>query len=226
VEPREGGGVAVVISDAEGRQETVEADILLLAWGRIPNSDLLGVAATGVEIDDDGYVVVDQHQQTTAEGIFALGDVSSHYQLKHVANHEARIVQHNLLHPDAMLSSDHRFVPHAVFADPQVASVGVTEQEAREAGIDYVTAVQDYGSTAYGWAMEDTDHFVKLLADPRTGLLLGAHLVGPQASSMIQPLIQAMSFGLGVKEMARGQYWIHPAMIEVVENALLSLPLD
>ena len=226
VEPRDGDSVAVVISDADGRQETVEADILLLAWGRIPNSDLLDVAATGVEIDSDGYVVVDQHQQTTADGIFALGDVSSHYQLKHVANHEARIVQHNLLHPDAMLSSDHRFVPHAVFADPQVASVGVTEQEAREAGIDYVTAVQEYGSTAYGWAMEDTDHFVKLLADPRTGLLLGAHLVGPQASSMIQPLIQAMSFGLSVKEMARGQYWIHPAMIEVVENALLSLPLD
>jgi mycothione reductase len=74
--------------------------------------------------------------------------------------------------------------------------------------------------------MEDTDHFVKLVADPATGQLLGAHLIGPQASSMIQPLIQAMSFGLPVNVMARGQYWIHPAMIEVVENALLALPLD
>ena len=74
--------------------------------------------------------------------------------------------------------------------------------------------------------MEDTEHFAKLLADPATGLLLGAHLIGPQASSLIQPLIQAMSFGLRRREMARGQYWIHPAMAELVENALLALPLD
>jgi mycothione reductase len=134
-------------------------------------------------------------------------------------------VQHNLLHPEALVSSDHRFVPHAIFAEPQVASVGLTEQEARRRGVNYVATVKDYGTTAYGWAMEDTEHFVKLLADPDTGLLLGAHLIGPQASSMIQPLIQAMSFGLGVRDMARGQYWIHPAMIEVVENALLSLPV-
>ncbi len=226
IEPREGGRVAVTTVDADDVKETLEADLLLLAWGRVPNSDLLNLAATGVAVDDDGFVVVDSHQQTTAEGIFALGDVSSHHQLKHVANHEARVVQHNLLHPEAMVDSDHRFIPHAVFAEPQVAAVGLTEREARKRGIRYVTAVQDYGTTAYGWAMEDTDHFVKLVADPATGLLLGAHLIGPQASSMIQPLIQAMSFGLGVSEMSRGQYWIHPAMIEVVENALLALDLD
>ena len=225
VEPRDEGRVAVVLADGEGRSETVEADVLLLAWGRVPNGDLLTLSTTGVEVDADGYVIVDEHQRTTADGIFALGDVSSHHQLKHVANHEARVVQHNLLHPDDLISSDHRYVPHAVFSEPQVAAVGLTEAAARAAGIRYVKAVQDYGSTAYGWAMEDTEHFVKLLADPDTGLLLGAHLIGPQASSLIQPLIQAMSFGLGVREMARGQYWIHPAMIEVVENALLSLPV-
>jgi mycothione reductase len=225
IEPRDGGRVAVVTVDADDVKETIEADLLLLAWGRIPNSDLLNLPATGVEVDADGYVVVDQHQRTTAEGVFALGDISSHYQLKHVANHEARVVQHNLLHPEALVSSDHRFVPHAIFAEPQVASVGLTEQEARRRGVNYVATVKDYGTTAYGWAMEDTEHFVKLLADPDTGLLLGAHLIGPQASSMIQPLIQAMSFGLSVRKMARGQYWIHPAMIEVVENALLSLPV-
>ena len=73
---------------------------------------------------------------------------------------------------------------------------------------------------------ETGDHLVKLLADPSTGLLLGAHLIGPEASSLIQPLIQAMSFGQRADEVARGQYWIHPAMAEVVENALLALPLD
>jgi mycothione reductase len=78
---------------------------------------------------------------------------------------------------------------------------------------------------AFGWAMEDTDHFVKVIADPDTGLLLGGHVIGPEAADLVQPLIQAMSFGLTVPEMARGQYWIHPALAEVVENALLDLRL-
>ncbi|MDN5727710.1 MAG: mycothione reductase [Propionibacteriales bacterium] len=206
--------------------DTLDAEVLLVATGRVPNGDRLDLASTGVDLDDDGYVVVDDHQLTTAEGIFALGDVSSPYQLKHVANHEARVVKHNLLHPDSMISSDHRFVPHAVFSDPQVASVGLTEEQAVEQGAEFVTAVQEYGSVAYGWAMEDVDHVTKLLAEPRTGRLLGAHIMGPQASTLIQPLIQAMTFGLTAGEMAHGQYWIHPALPEVVENALLALPLD
>lgn len=226
VEPAAGGRVAVVAVDADGVQETLEADLLLVATGRVPNSDILNLPATGVEVDEQGYVVVDEFQRTTAEGFFALGDISSRYQLKHVANQDSRVVQHNLLHPDDLVTSDHRYVPHAVFSQPQVASVGITEQEARSRGIRFVTAVKEYGSTAYGWAMEDTEHFVKVLADPTSGQLLGAHLLGPQASSLIQPLIQAMSFGLTARQVARGQYWIHPAMMEVVENALLALPLD
>lgn len=206
--------------------QVLEADQLLVAIGRRPNGDLLDVTAAGVDLDRDGRVIVDDYQRTTADGIFALGDVSSPYQLKHVANHEARIVQHNLLHPDSMITADHRFVPHAVFSDPQVASVGLTEQQAMQAGRDYVTAVQDYGTVAYGWAMEDTQHFAKLIADRQTKQLIGAHIVGPQASTLIQPLIQAMSFGLAVPDMAKGQYWIHPALPELVENALLSLKFD
>jgi mycothione reductase len=134
-------------------------------------------------------------------------------------------VQHNLLNPDSPIDADHRFVPHAVFTSPQVASVGVTEEQAREQGLNYVTAKQDYAGIAYGWAMEDTTGFAKLLADPASGQLLGAHIIGPQASTLIQPLIQAMSFGLDARTMASGQYWIHPAMPELVENALLNLPL-
>ena len=150
------------------------ADVLLLATGRIPNGDGLDLDRTGVALDDDGYVVVDEFQRTTRPGVFALGDVSSHHQLKHVANHEARVVQHNLLHPDAMIAADHRFVPHAVFSSPQVASVGLTEEEAFETGVAYVVGQTEYAATAYGWAMGETgDHLVKLLADPSTGLLLG-----------------------------------------------------
>jgi mycothione reductase len=180
---------------------------------------------TGVELAEDGRIVVDATQRTTAEGIWALGDVSSPYLLRHVANHEARVVRHNLLHPDEPVESDHRFVPQAVFSGPQVAWVGATEQSLRALGRPYVTAIRRYGDVAYGWAMVDTDHFVKLLADPADGRLLGAHVIGPEAADLLQPLTQAMSFGLDAPTMARGQYWIHPALSEVVENALLDLPL-
>jgi mycothione reductase len=206
--------------------ESVAADVLLIAIGRTPNSDLLDVTKTGVEVDGAGLVVVDDHQQTTVDGIYALGDISSPFQLKHVANHEARVVQHNLLHPDARIKADHRFVPHAVFTAPQIASVGLTEAQARARGLNYVTSQQDYAGIAYGWAMEDTTGFAKLIADPATGRLLGAHIIGPQSPTLIQPLIQAMSFGLDARSMAHGQYWIHPAMPELIENALLNLPLE
>jgi mycothione reductase len=218
-------GVALDLEGPQGA-ETVEADLILVATGRTPNSDRLDVAATGVTTMDSGHVVVDDYQQTVVEGIYALGDLSSPHELKHVANHESRVVQHNLLHPDERVEADHRFVPHAVFTAPQVASVGLTEQKARAKGVSYVVGKQDYAGIAYGWAMEDTTGFAKLLADPATGQLLGAHIIGPQASSVIQPLIQAMSFGLDARAMARGQYWIHPAMPELIENALLNLPLD
>jgi mycothione reductase len=219
-----GSGVVVSARSAKGHSFSVDADMLLIATGRVSNADTLDLENTGVEVDDAGRVVADAHQRTTAPGIFALGDVSSRYQLKHVANHEARVVRHNLLHPDDPVTADHRFVPHAVFSDPQVAAVGITEEEAEAQGLDHAVGIRDYGSTAYGWAMGDEDHFVKVIAERTTGRLLGAHLVGPQASSLIQPLIQGMSFGVPAHELARGQYWIHPAMAEVVENALLALP--
>jgi mycothione reductase len=218
-------GVTVELEGPEGA-ETVVVDEVLVAVGRTPNSDLLDVGATGVSVRDSGHVVVDEYQRTGVDGIYALGDLSSPYELKHVANHEQRVVQANLLNPEALVASDHRFVPHAVFSSPQIAAVGMTEQEAFASGVSYVVSKQDYAGIAYGWAMEDTTGFAKLLADPATGQLLGAHIIGPQASTIIQPLIQAMSFGLDARTMARGQYWIHPAMPELVENALLNLPLD
>jgi mycothione reductase len=203
---------------------SVEADIVLVATGREPNGNRLDVERTGVGLDGDGRVVVDRYQQSAVDGIFALGDVSSAHQLKHVANHEARVVAHNLLHPEAMRAADHRFVPSAVFTDPQVAAVGLTEEEAIDRGVDYVTYTQRYGDIAAGWAREDTTNFLKVLADPVTGMLIGAHVIGPEAATVIQPVIQSMSFGLSAHETARGQYWIHPALSELVENALLGLP--
>ncbi|MBS1693920.1 MAG: mycothione reductase [Actinobacteria bacterium] len=204
----------------------VHADTLLVATGRIPNGDLLDAELAGVKVND-GMVSVDEYQRTTARNIFALGDVSSSYQLKHVANHEARVVRNNLLadwdDTDALMPSDHRFVPSAVFTDPQIACVGLTENQARAAGYTVKSKIQDYADVAYGWAMEDTTGIAKVIVDDETGLILGAHIMGHQASSLIQPLIQAMSFELPAQEMARGQYWIHPALPELIENALLAL---
>ena len=219
------GGVRLYLDGPDG-VETVEADHILVAVGRRPNSDLLNLDAVGAQVHPDGRIVVDEFQRTTAPDVWALGDVSSEYQLKHVANHESRVVQHNLLHPDRLQASDHRFVPHAVFTSPQIASVGLTEQRARAEGVAYVVGRTGYGSIAYGWAMNDPAGFAKVLAEPGTGRLLGAHIIGPQAPTLIQPLIQAISFGLDARSMARGQYWIHPAMPELIENALLALPLD
>jgi len=177
----------------------------------------------GVELHPDGRVAVDQHGRTSAEGVWALGDVSAPVQLKHLANHEARVVAHNLVHPEDLRSFVHTNVPAAVFSHPQVATVGLTEEAAREAGHDVTVKVQRYGDTAYGWAMEDTTGVVKLIGDASTGLILGAHFMGPHASTLIQTVIHAMAFGQPAQEVARDQFWIHPALAEVVENALLGL---
>ncbi|MEZ5167981.1 MAG: FAD-dependent oxidoreductase, partial [Acidimicrobiales bacterium] len=213
----------IQLVDRSGGDTEVRADMLLVATGRIPNADQLDVKATGIAVDDNGYVITDSQLRTNVDGIWALGDITNPVQLKHVANHEARVVAHNLVHPDDPVEVDHRFIPAAVFGHPQVASVGLTEHECQARGLTYRSHVQPYASAAYGWAMEDTESFCKLLVDPDSRRLLGAHILGPQASTLIQQLIQGMVFDQTVDEMARGQYYIHPALPEVIEQALLEL---
>ena len=203
--------------------EKITADEVLVATGRVPNGDLIEAAAGGVEVDG-GRVVVDEYgRSVSTEGVWALGDVSSPFMLKHVANAEARAVQHNLLNPGDLRPMPHEAVPAAVFTHPQIASVGLTEKEARESGREITVKVQEYGDVAYGWAMDEHVGVVKLIADRASGRLLGAHILGAQAPTLIQTAVTAMAFGLDVRELARGQYWIHPALPEVVENALLGL---
>ena len=207
--------------------ETVEADMLLVAAGRVPNGDLLGAPDVGISCEQ-GRILVDEHFRTSLEGVWAFGDISNVHQLKHLANAEVRALRQNLLKAEGeidgpMLSVDDRFVPHAVFGHPQVASVGLTERDAREQGLSIVVALKDYGATAYGWAMEDSQGFCKLIVDAESRQLLGAHLIGPQASSLIQPLVQGMEFGQTVDQLASQQFYIHPALTEVIENALLEV---
>ena len=220
-------GDGVELDDAQDGA-TLRGDALLVATGGSPNGDLLDAEQAGVEGDADGQVVVDEYQRTTARGIFALGDVSSDYQLKHVANHEARVVKHNLLQDwddtDALMPSDHRYVPSAVFTDPQIAMRRPHRKPGPRKGIQHQgrrCRTSATSPTAGRWRTPPASR--RSSSKPTSGLILGAHIMGHQASSLIQPLIQAMSFGLAGQDMARGQYWIHPALPEVIENALLAL---
>ncbi|MBM6399905.1 mycothione reductase [Phycicoccus sonneratiae] len=214
----------------DGGTDHLEAEVVLLAVGRRPNTDLLDAAAGGLETHPDGRLVVDAQQRTSVPKVWALGDISSEHQLKHVANGDARIVAHNLAVDLGRVAGppreqDDRPVPHAVFGHPQVASFGPTAEQLRSDGTEFVSYTQKVGDVAYGWALEDTTGLLTVHAAP-DGRLLAAHMVGPQASSIIQPLVQAASFGQHAHDVARGQYWIHPALAEVVENALLGLPLE
>ena len=199
----------------------LEVDELLLATGRLPDLESLNVRAANIETND-GYIVTDEYMRTTADNIWALGDVTNPAQLKHTANAEAKVVSHNLVNK-SLMKVDLDPTPHAIFSNPQVASVGYTEQQAKTAEIQYVVAVEEYGDVAYGWAMEEKIGICKIIADPRNGLLIGAHILGPQASTLIHQLIQGMKFGQTVTELASGFLYVHPALNEVVENALIKV---
>ncbi len=200
---------------------TLEADQLLIATGRAPNTEFLDPQKGGIECDNDGYVLTDEYLRTSSEGVWALGDVTNPLQLKHTANAEARVVAHNLLNSDNLIKIDRSVIPKAVFGNPQIATVGFTEDELLQKNIPYSKSIRSYSDTAFGWAMEDEQGFVKLLTDPSSQLLLGAHIIGYQASILIQQLVTAMSVSITVEELAKNQLYIHPALTEVVEQALL-----
>ena len=202
---------------------TVEGDTLLVAAGRLPNGDQIEAKAAGVDVGPFDEIVVDEYGRTTAAGIWALGDVNGRYQLKHMANGEARVVRHNLLHPEDLRKLDARPAPHAVFGSPQVGAVGLTQAQAEAFGRPISVVIHPYGDAAYGWALEDTTGFCKLIGDPSTRTLLGAHIIGYQASMLVQLFVQGMHLGNTVDEMAFGQVWIHPALPEVVEQSLLKM---
>ena len=217
----ENGHIAVRL-EVDGRPRTVRVDAVLVASGRRPNSDRLNVAAAGIEVDNRGRVITDDGMETNVPGIFAFGDLASRHPLKHIANAEARAIADHLV-GGAKGPVEYDGVPNAVFSSPQVASVGLSERDALLQGRPHMTARRQYADTAYGWAMEDSDSFVKLIADPDSRLLLGAHIMGAHASLLVQPLVQGMKYGQTIDEMARTIY-IHPALTEVVEQALLEFP--
>ena len=220
-----GDGFTIHGTSADAGEFSVDANTMLVATGRTPNSDTIGAATAGIAIDEAGRVVVNGRLETNVPGIWAFGDLSAHMPLKHLANAEARVIAHNVLNPDDPIEVDYGHYPRATFGSPSVASVGMNEQQLRSEGVPYCIGRRDYGDTAYGWAIEDTTSFAKVLASSSTGHILGAHIMGPHASTVIQPLIQAMAFGTTARALASEVIYIHPALSEVVENALLDLPL-
>jgi len=214
----------VLEADSEGQRQTLAADTLLLAVGRIPNTDLLNATGTGVTLDERGFVKVDEYLETEVPGIWALGDIVGRFQLKHSANLEAVHVAHNIFNPKHKVAVDYYAMPHAVFASPQVAGVGVTEREAVAQNLPYASATYDYSDTAYGSSIEDSDGFVKVLANQETKEILGCHIIGTQASILIQEVANAMRMRLTTDAIIKSIY-VHPALPEVVQRAFWSLPL-
>jgi dihydrolipoamide dehydrogenase len=207
-----------------GEVVPLKVDALLIATGRVPNTDILAVSSTGVETDDRGFVETDQYLETSVPGIWALGDIVGKYLLKHSANLEAAYAAHNIFNPENKVAVDYRAMPHAIFASPQVASVGITEQQANDQGRHYVTSTYDYYDTAYGSSIEDRDGFVKVLADPDNGEILGCHIIGTHASILIQEAVNAMRMDLTTDAITQSIY-VHPALPEVVQRAFGALGL-
>ena len=156
--------------------------------------------------------------KTGVTGIWAVGDIVGKYLLKHSANLEAGYAANNIFNPDRKVPVDYWAMPHAIFASPQVAGVGLTEQEAERTGADYVAATYDYHNTAYGSSIEDRDGFVKVLADLETGAIIGGHIIGTDASILIQEVVNPMRMGLSTDAITQSIY-VHPALPEVVQRA-------
>ncbi len=207
---------------ADGRQREFWADALMVATGREPNSDLLKPERTGVKLDGRGYIEVNEFLETGKKNIWAFGDAIGKYMFKHVANFEAGIAWHNATH-DHKAPADYSAAPHAVFSEPQVASVGLREAEARQQGYQLLVGTALYKDTAMGAAMGYVEGFVKVIVERQSGRILGAHIIGPEASILIQEVINAMntadrSYGPIMQAMH-----IHPALPEVVQNAFGNL---
>ncbi|WP_336250971.1 mycothione reductase [Stomatohabitans albus] len=204
--------------------QTVTGERVLMVVGRTPNTLNMHCELTGVELDQFGKVKVNDYMEASAPNIWALGDCANRdLDLKHVANAHARTIAHNLIHPDDKQPVWLPNTPRSTFSQPEVSSVGITEQEANEQGLDVIVHTQKYGNAAYGWALEDTTSFVKVVVDRSTRKLLGAHIIGPQASLLLQILVMGMTFDLTVDDIARKQIWPHPALSEVIEQCLLEV---
>ncbi len=223
-EVKQNGKEKVVVTKnvANGNLTEFTADALLVATGREPNSDLLKPERTGVKLDERGYIRVNEFLETDKKNIWAFGDAIGKYMFKHVANYEAGIAWHNAVH-DHKAKVDYSAAPHTVFSEPQVASVGLREAEAKLQGYSIFVGTSLYKDTAMGAAMGYVEGFVKVIVEQQSGRILGGHIIGPEASILIQEIINAMNSGDRSYAPIVQSMHIHPAMTEVVQNAFGNL---
>jgi dihydrolipoamide dehydrogenase len=209
-------GYAVHAKTEAGEELIVEGDEVLVALGRRPNSDTLNLTAAGIEVDERGFIKTNEYLETTAENVWAQGDIAGNALFKHSGDYETRHTIANVVDgEDRRL--DLSAMPHTIFTEPQVAGVGATEEELENEGTEYTVGRADYADSAMGRAKKLDHGFVKVLAAP-DGEILGAHAIGYEASTLLHEAVLAMRTGATVEDVA-GAIHAHPTLSKVVEAA-------
>ena len=198
----------------------VTADAVLVASGRGPNTDILHPDLAGIKTDKNGWIITNEFLETSQPGIWAFGDANGKFMFKHVANYEAKVVYANAVLKQK-IPVDYRVIPHAVFSYPEIASVGLLEEEAKQkSGADAILiGFARFEDTAKGIAMGVKDYFVKVIVERESLNLLGAHIIGPQASVLIQEFVAVLSSQDPTITSITGTMHIHPALTEVIQQA-------
>lgn len=214
-------GVTLTVEPAKGGDaETIEADYVLLSIGRRPYTEGLGLDAAGVELDERGRIKTDKHFRTNVEGIYAIGDVIAGAMLAHKAEDEGVAVAEILTGQAGHVNYD--AIPSVVYTWPEVASVGRSEEELKQAGVAYKAGKFPFLANGRARAMNATDGFVKILADAKTDRVLGVHIIGAEAGTIIAECVLAMEFGASAEDIARTCH-AHPTLNEVVKEAALAV---
>ncbi|HEY6010938.1 MAG TPA: FAD-dependent oxidoreductase [Nitrospirota bacterium] len=220
-EVRQTGKLSTIIARERttGKQLEISTQQVLIAAGRTSNADILMVNSTGVKTDERGYITVDEFFETTKKNIWAFGDIIGKKMFRHAANHEAELAWHNAEHGKKS-RMNYLTMPHAVFSYPEISSVGLTvEQAIKLMGKENILAGRaKYTDVARGDAMMETEGFTKTVIHRKTGKILGYHIIGPQASILIQEVVNAMAADGNLWSVAKGIH-IHPALSEVVLKA-------
>jgi len=209
---RQGGGKGVAF-EHQGRRRRVVAEEILVATGRMANTAGLGLEKIGVRTEQ-GRIVTDAEMRTSAPNIYAAGDCTGPHEMVHLAVEQGEIAAHNIAHPRKKRRMDYRLLTRVVFTDPQVAAVGLTEKEARERGAPFLAASHPFADHGKSLIMEAKDGFVKLLADPKSGEIIGGACVGPMGGELIHEIVAAMRKGMTVEELA-GMPHYHPTLAEI-----------